>query len=838
MLSGIDNVQSAMGTGVDTSSFDASRESMREAEAAIKSFQEQIERLKEDSSTVPPAKVPVEWEGSLEPPTFTTTGIERYEQEIANANSLMTELVNTQTNINANAANVLSPTALSDLGTLDVRIGAIQQRISQIESNPLNMGSDEANADLEHLRQQLAQALQAQRQLNTAADNMDIGAANAAYSQLSSTVSNTERYLRDNVTAQGAFNNAIAKGTTHSNNLVDKLKSVVKMYLGIQGIKMGVSFYKEALEGANAQIEAETKLETVMRQRMAASSEQMNGVKALASAQQALGVVGDEVQLAGAQQLSTFLNTSDALNTLIPAMNNLAVQQNGVNVTSENMASIGNMVGKVMQGQTSALTRVGITFSEAQEEALKYGNEQERAAVLAQIITDNVGEMNAAMANTPEGQIKQISNTWGDMKETIGNQLYPVVLNLFKSINTSLPAAEPILHGITSAAGVLVMALTKIINGAAAVSSFFSNNWTIIKPIILGIVAALVAYLVVAAIVNTINGVMAVAETVKAAAQAMATGATFAETAAQYGLNAALAACPLTWIILLIIALIAIIFAVCSAIAKFTGIADSGFGVVCGGVMVVIAFFKNLGLAVANIAIGIGKAIGAVCTNIMTAFHNAICSVQSWWYDLLSTAMSVIERICIALNKLPFVEFDYSGITSAANDYAAKAAVATGNKDDYVSVGEAFSEGMGTFDTFQDGWASDAFAAGAAWGDSKAEALDGMLDDMFNPATNVGEDALNGLDTSDFGADLKDPTDTTAKNTKKIADNTKKSDDILSMIKDSISRERIANYTTKQVNVDMSGMSNQIASSLSIVDVVNAMENEIARSAAAAVEGV
>lgn len=109
----------------------------------------------------------------------------------------------------------------------------------------------------------------------------------------------------------------------------------------------------------------------------------------------------------------------------------------------------------------------------------------------------------------------------------------------------------------------------------------------------------------------------------------------------------------------------------------------------------------------ANIALGIGNAIAALASNMMTAFHNAICSIQSWFYNLLSTALSVIEGICAALNKLPFVEFDYSGISSAADDYAAKASEAAGNKEDYQSISDAFNEGFTTFDAFQDGWASE-----------------------------------------------------------------------------------------------------------------------------------
>ena len=175
------------------------------------------------------------------------------------------------------------------------------------------------------------------------------------------------------------------------------------------------------LAGAYAVQEAnETKLATVMRQRMGATDAEIESIKQLASEQQKIGVVGDEVQLAGAQQVATFLKEKSSIETLLPAMNNLIAQQNGYNATSEDARNIGNLMGKVMQGQTAALTRVGITFTEAEEAALKYGTESEKAAVLAQVITNNVGQMNAELAKTESGQQAQLANRLGDIKEQIG----------------------------------------------------------------------------------------------------------------------------------------------------------------------------------------------------------------------------------------------------------------------------------------------------------------------------------------------------------------------------------------------------------------------------------
>ena len=173
-------------------------------------------------------------------------------------------------------------------------------------------------------------------------------------------------------------------------------------------------------EAYAVQEEAELKLTTVMRQRMNASDSEVDSIKRLASDQQKIGVIGDEVQLAGAQQVATFLKNKESIETLLPAMNNLAVQQNGLNVTSADMVNIGNMVGKVMQGQTGALRRVGISFTEAQEKALRYGSELDRAKTLAEVITGNVGHMNAALAKTDAGKAKQMANNFGDIQEAIG----------------------------------------------------------------------------------------------------------------------------------------------------------------------------------------------------------------------------------------------------------------------------------------------------------------------------------------------------------------------------------------------------------------------------------
>lgn len=426
-------------------------------------------------------------------------------------------------------------------------------------------------------------------------------------------------------------------------------------------------------------------------------------------------------------------------------------------------------------------------------------------------------------ADDINSKFNEMPMTWGQMWQSMQNTaliaFQPVLQRLNDLANSE--AFQTFIQGAIEAMATLANILLNVFDLAVSIGTFIGDNWSVISPIIYGIIAALAVYAAYLGIVKGIEiasaaatAIHSVAMSAKIGVMAALTGQTMAATAAQMGYNGALYACPIVWIIVLIIALIAVIMAVCSAIAKMTGIANSGFGVITGGVNVVIQFFKNLGLTVANIALGIGNAIAALASNMMTAFHNAICNVQSWFYNLLSTACSVIENIAAALNKLPFVSFDYSGISSAADDYAAKASEAAGNKEDYTSISDAFNEGFTTFDAFQDGWASDAFNAGAAWGDGVADKVSNFsLSDVFGQTDipNVG-DYTSGFNDAIANSGIGDSIGNIDDNTGKIKDSLEVSEDELKYLRDIAEQEAINRFTTAEINVDMSGMQNTVNS--------------------------
>ena len=852
-ISSMRDMQSTMGTDMDTSSLDAATQAANQAQAAMEALNQSMHTGGQTPGTggseptptpsTDPVQVPVEWvTNDLD--VFSNSGIDRFEQEVTATNQMLTTLSDRQNQIAQNAAgtDIFSDSAMQDINSMGQRIQAVQQRIQQIENNPVNLGTDTANAELEELRSQLNQALQAQEALNQAVDNMDVSAANAAYNQLSSTVASTERYIRDNADAQGNLNQQIQAGVNTSNELVDTVKRLALAYLSMQSVQKVLD------------VSDELTMTTARLDQMNQAFNEINGtatetdtiVKQIyASAQNARGSFGDMAAVVakfGNNARDAFASQDEVI-----AFANLIQKQMTIAGASTQEAS--NAMLQLSQALGSGVLR-GDELNSNFEQApnliqsiadyldVPIGKIREMAQD-GQLTADIVKAAIFSSADDINAKFEAMPMTWGQVWTSFQNSALMAFQPVLDKVN-ELANNDQFQGFVENAIGLLAQLAVYVLdffNTLASIGAFISDNWSIIAPIVYGVIAALIAYAAISGIVAAVNGVMALSASVHAAAEAMQAGATFTATAAQYGLNAALMACPLTWINLLIIAVISAILAVCNAIAKMTGVANSGFGVITGGINVVIQFFKNLGLSVANIALGIGNAIAALASNMMTAFHNAICSVQSWFYNLLSTALSVIEGICAALNKLPFVEFDYSGISSAADDYASKAAEAAGNKEDYKSIGDAFNEGMSTFDTFQDGWAADAFNAGASWGDGVADKVSGMFS-----MDNI--DLTGGVDTSMLSNDFANNAAQTAANTAdtadsagRIADSVDISKENLKYLRDIAETEAINRFTTAEIEVTMNN-NNTVSSDMDIDGMVDHLSAGVLEAMEQAAEGV
>lgn len=864
-VSSMEDMQQTMNSDVDTSGIQSIRDELNQATMAMDELNAAMQNQEiintnpivqpqqtpefvevpynpEQSRAPPtdPVEIPVTWNtDSLE--VFTGTGVERFQQEVQSTNDMLNTLNQTQAQIEQTAStmDVLPDSAIQDINAIGQRIQAIQTRIEQIENNPLNLGTDTVNSELEQLRFQLNQAVEEQNELNDAMQNMDVSAANDVYLRLSQTIGNTERYIRNNVDEQGRFNQEISEGVSQANDLMNTIKGAVIAYVSLQTIGKALNISDELIQT--------TSRINMMNDGLQSTEELVNMVYAAAQdARGSFSEMADVVARFGNNAKDAFSSSAEVV-----AFADLVQKQMTIAGASTTEAS--NAMLQLSQGLGSGVLR-GDELNSIFEQApnliqniadyleVPIGEIREMASE-GELTADVVKAAIFAASDEINAKFEEMPMTWGQTWQSMQNTaliaFQPVLQRLNDIANSK--SFQNFVNGAIEAMVTLANIVLNIFDLISTVGGFIADNWSIISPIVYGVITALALYAGYLAIVKTaelIGAAVKIAMCVASYAHASATGteatATATATAAQYGLNTALLSCPLTWIILLIIALIAIIFVVCSAIAKLTGVANSGFGVICGGVNVVIEFFKNLGLSIANIALGIGNAISALGSNIMTAFHNAICSVQSWWYGLLATVLDVVAGICETLNKLPFVEFDYSGITSAADDYAAKSAEAAGNKKDYESISEAFNEGLSTFDTFQDGWVSDAFDAGAAWGDGIAESVDNFsLFDLFDSTDipNVDEyisqfegmsDSLEGIST-DTG-NISDAMDIT--------------EEELKYLRDIAEQETVNRYTVAEVSIDMSGMQNTVNNGTDIDGFVSDLTDAVNEAVDSITEGV
>lgn len=841
-------MQAVMNTSIDTAMMDGAIEQINQATMAMREFEEQVA----GSSAVPSASpvntppvpnnqpaMPVWQSDGLE--VYSNTGMERFEQEIQSANQMLMDLNETQNQIQQTAGtiDILPDNALTDINGMGQRLQAIQQQIQTIENNPLDVGVDVVNEELEQLRVQLNHAVQQQNELNTAIQNMDIDTANSAYIRLSQTIRNTERYLRDNIEVQEQFNQEIRDGTGEANSLMSTIKRIAAAYIGIRSISNVINVSDELVQ-TTARLD-------LMNDGLQSTDELVNMVYAAAQdARGSLSKMADVVARFGN-------NAGDAFGSSAEVVAFADLIQKQMTIAGASTQESANAMLQLSQALGSGVLR-GDELNSIFEQApnliqniadyldvdigkirdLAKDGELTADIVKAAIFSAS-DEINARFDSMPVTW----SQTWQSMQNTAIIAFRPVLQRVNELANST--GFQRFVAGATEAMAIVARIVLNIFDLVGQVGSFVADNWSMLEPIVIGVAVALGIYTAALIVYNTVQGISnglkaiaAIREKVHAASLAMESGATFAATAAQYGYNTALLACPLTWIIASVIALIVVIVMVCNWIAKTTKIANSGFGVITGGINVVIQFFKNLAIEAANVAIGIWNAFCACGHNLRTAFENSILNVQSLFYDLVSVALTCVEKIARQLSKLPFVEFDYKGIGNAADEYAAKAAELQGRKGEYRDVFSAFSEGMSTFDAFKDGWVSEAFDSGAAWGDGIADKFSEFsLSDIFGKTEIPNpEDYISQFD------EINNNLGNVAYDTNKISDSLEISEENLKYLRDIAEQDAINKFTTAEIYIDQSGMKNTINSDTDLDGIVSDLTDAVNEAVNIITEGV
>lgn len=879
-LSAMEDLQQTMNAPIDTASIEAARDSINQATAAVQQLDEAMQQVETPTVNTPtapassapvtlpiqpdvpdplveqpapvdlpvepeqpePVEVPVHWQSdNLE--VFTSTGVERFEQEVQSANNMLNTLNQTQSRIAATAAQTdLFPAgAVADMNSMQNRLQAIQQRIQQIESNPLNMGTSEANAELEQLRGQLDQAVQEQESLNRAVENMDVQAANEAYLRLSGTISNTERYIRDNVDEQGRFNREIQEGTQDANQLMNMIKGAVAAYATIQTLTSALDL-SDQLTSTTARLNLMNDgLQTTqdLQNMIYLSAERARGsYQATADAVSKLGLMAGDA-FSSSEEIIAFMEQVNKQFTIA------GTEAAGIDAA---MLQLTQAMGSgVLRGEeyNSILEQApNIIQAIADYMEVPKGQLKDMAAE-GQITADIVKAAMFAAADETNAKFESMPKTfnqiWTSFQNTALMAFQPVLQRLNEIANSE--AFDTFVNNAISALSTVAGVALEIFDLLVGVAGVVSDNWSWLSPIIYGVTAALIAYYTALGIYNGIqlisNGIKAAAafaEQVHAASLAMEAGATFAATAAQYGFNAALMACPITWIIVLIIALIALFYAAVAAVNKFAGASVSATGIICGVFMVAAAFIGNLFVTLINFVIDIfvvlWNFIAAFANFFANVFTDPVGAIARLFFDLVDTVLSLLQSLASAIDTI--FGSNLAGAVSGWRDSLG------GWVDSTFGEGTEVMEQLNAQDLHL-----GRFEYGSAWdaGYNFGAGIDESISN-FDPSslfdTNV-PGANDYADLSNYGAGLGgigSGVDDIANNTGSIKDSLDITEEDLKYLRDIAEQEAINRFTTAEISVDMSGMQNTVNNNGDLDGFVSGLTDAVNEAVDIITEGV
>jgi tape measure domain-containing protein len=434
-------------------------------------------------------------------------------------------------------------------------------------------------------------------------------------------------------------------------------------------------------------------------------------------------------------------------------------------------------------------------------------------------------------ADEVEARFQQMPMTWGQVWTQMQNKAIaafdPVLSKLNQVANSERfeTVTDGIVSGLATIAAVAGVVLDLLISGGSLVV----DNWSWLEPIVWGLVTAFVAYNTVALITNGLNAATALAEGVKAAALAMSTGATFAATVAQYGLNAALLACPITWIVLLIIALVAAFYAAVAAINHFAGTSLSATGIVMGAFAVAGAFIINLILGVVNFVIGIGvelyNLIATFANFFANVFNDPVGAIINLFAGMFDFILGIVQSAASLIDTVLGTDMS-SAVAGFRNTVATKVEEIVG---DQVEVMEKLNASDYQIQRIEYG---DAWAAGNSLGRGIEDAVGGLFNFDLGAAENYGADSPFALDDISNNAAL------TAANTGATADALTATTEELEYLRDIAERDAINRFTTAEVKIDMTGMQNRIEGGADLDGVISALTDGFTEALLTAAEGV
>lgn len=489
------------------------------------------------------------------------------------------------------------------------------------------------------------------------------------------------------------------------NNAFDTIGGSLKGLFSLSTFQQLFGFINQGLDELNKRLKFEVQLSTVMSNNGAADG--IDGVIAAAEAMEGKTTFGADAMIGGAAELGTYLSDPAALEAMLPTLADYAAGMGGIEVTAEQMVQYGTDLGKALDGSYDGLLKKGFVLTDAQKQIIEFGTELERVQVITDVIGQSWGGLAENFAQTPEGKMQQFSNVLGSIAETIGGSVVNSFMALIDTVTSFVesPAGQWLINGVGVGLNIIISGVQWLAGLLAGFFQIIYENWPIVQGALLAVATLLLPIIIIKLLIMA---------------------------AIWLAMN---------WPILLIIAIIA---AVVLIIIKLGATFQDVAGFIMGSIYVVGALFKNLGLSIANIALGIKEAFFACVDNIRIAFKNRFADIKIAFLGFVNVILKGVLKILEFLNKIPGVSIDTASISQKILDNSQAMADAAASKEEFHDIGEAFQRGASTYDAFGEGWASDAFNAGQEKGRNMAGGFLNALEGFSDSFDGLGDMPGNG----------------------------------------------------------------------------------------------
>lgn len=677
-----------------------------------------------------------------------------------------------------------------------------------------------------------------QRASGNSVDTSAIREAREELARAGAAFDSIEQNIRDAGNQQDRFNRRIRDGTTAADGLWGKLKGIAATVGGLAAAKkiIGIS---DDLASTRARLnlivddggsvsELEKKIMASAQRSRSAYFDTASAIASLGANAGAAFANTDEI-IAFMEQINkqfviggaSAQGQAAAMLQLTQAMAAGALRGEELNSILENAPGIARAIESYMgiaEGSIKSYAEQGLITAEVVKNAMFAAAD----------------ETNAKFESMP----KTWAQIWTSMQNKALSIFNPILTKINQIANSEqfTKVTDGIINGLAGIASVATVVLDLLIGGAALVV----DNWSWLAPIVGGVATAFLVLNGAMLAYKTVTGIVNALETVKAARLAMttvATGAqttaTFAQTAAQYGLNAALMACPLTWIIILIIALVALFYAAVAAVNHFAGTSVSATGLICGAFMAALAFIGNIFVALWNLVVDvfvmIYNLVATVANFIGNVFNDPVGAVARLFFDLADTVLSVLQALASAIDTI--FGSNLAGSVQGWRDSLG------GWVDSTFGKGEEIMEKLNAEDLhlgrFEYG---AAFDMGYEFGQGVEDTVGGLFD--FSAMDSLG--AADGLDAFNLGNTLDGiygNTGDTAGNTAAMSDALDIAEEDLAYMRDIAEREAINRFTTAEIKVEQHN-ENHISKDTDLDGIMDAWANDFAEKLDVSEEGV